>query len=78
MNWDLAMFDRSGSYTDFTTNSLTDYAPYWMLNTKLLWKADKINLFAEVNNLLNQKYVEFGGIAQPGTNFNLGIRLSLN
>ncbi len=78
MHWNLTMFDRSGNYTDFPTNTLMDYAPYWMLNTKLLWKAERISLFAEVNNLLNRQYVEFGGIAQPGINFNTGIRLSLN
>ena len=78
MHWNMAMYDRSGNYTDFSTNTQTDYAPYWMLNTKLLWKAERISLFAEVNNLLNQNYVEFGGIAQPGINVHVGIRLSLN
>lgn len=78
MHWDLAMFDRSGNYTDFTTNQPVDYAPYWMLNTKLIWKSERITLFTEVNNILNQKYVEFGGIEQPKINFNTGIKIALN
>lgn len=78
MHWDLAMFDRSGNYTDFTTNQPVDYAPYWMLNTKLIWKSERITLFTEVNNILNQKYVEFGGIEQPEINFNTGIKIALN
>lgn len=76
-NWNLGLFDRSGSYTDFASKTLSDYKPYWMLNAKLMWKADRISLFAEANNLLNQKYVEFGGIEQPGIHFSTGISLSL-
>lgn len=78
MHWDLAMFDRSGNYTDFTTKQPVDYAPYWMLNTKLIWKSERITLFTEVNNILNQRYVEFGGIEQPKINFNTGIKITLN
>lgn len=78
MHWNLAMFDRSGTYTDFASKNLLDYKPYWMLNSKLIWKGERMTLFAEVNNILNQKYVEFGGIEQPGVNFNTGIKLSLN
>ena len=76
-HWNLAYFDRSGNYFDFLSKQTTDYKPYWMLNAKLLWKTEKITLFAEVNNLLNQNYVEFGGIEQPKTNGNTGIRLTL-
>lgn len=76
-HWTLTFYDRSGNYYDYAAKQSVDYKPYWMLNTKLLWKEENITLFAEVNNLLNQNYVEFGGITQPGINFNTGIRLTL-
>ena len=67
-HWNLAYYDRSGNYFDFLSKQTTEYKPYWMLNAKLLWKTEKITLFAEVNNLLNKNYVEFGGIEQPKIN----------
>ena len=33
--------------------------------------------FAELNNILNKKYADYGGLEQPGTNFNAGIQLSV-
>ena len=78
MHWNLAMFDRAGNYTDFTNNELTDYSPYWMLNSKLIWKGNQMTLFTEANNILNQEYVEFGGIKQPKININAGIKIALN
>ncbi len=76
-NWSYALYDRSGTYTDSKSNAAMEYTPYGLLNTKLTWNADKILLFAEVNNLLNEQYIEFGGIAQPGIHINLGLRLSI-
>lgn len=78
MHWNLAMFDRSGTYTNFASNNPVNYKPYWMLNTKLMHKGKRMTFFAELNNILNQKYVEFGGIEQPGINFNTGIKIALN
>ncbi len=78
MHWNLSMFDRIGTYTDFVSNNQVDYKPYWMLNTKLIRKGKRVTLFAELNNILNQKYVEFGGIEQPSINFNSGIKITLN
>ena len=76
-HWNLAYYDRSGNYFDYNAKQAAEYKPYWMLNTKLMWKTQKITLFAEINNLLNQNYVEFGGISQPGINLNTGIRLTV-
>ncbi|MHB9055662.1 MAG: TonB-dependent receptor [Paludibacteraceae bacterium] len=76
-HWALAFYDRSGNYYDYAAKQSVEYKPYWMLNTKFLWKEEKISFFAEVNNLLNQNYMEFGGIKQPGINFNTGIKLTL-
>ncbi len=76
-HWQAAFYDRSGDFYNFSSKENTAYVPYIMLNTKLLWKTNQITLFAEVNNMLNQSYVEFGGIEQPGIHFNAGIRLTV-
>lgn len=77
IGWNLAFFDRNGNYTDFATQQLTDYQPYWLLNARMTWKLQKITLFADGNNLLNQRYLDFGGILQPKINFTAGIKLTI-
>lgn len=78
MHWNLAMFDRSSTLHRLCNENPVNYKPYWMLNTKLMYKDKRLTFFAELNNILNQKYVEFGGIEQPGINFNTGIKIALN
>lgn len=77
IGWNLAFFDRNGNYTDFATQQLTNYQPYWLLNARIRWKTEKITLFADGNNLLNQQYLDFGGISQPKINFTAGIQLTI-
>jgi len=48
-----------------------------LLDTKVLWTSSNVTLFAELNNILNKKYADYGGLEQPGTNFNAGIQLSV-
>lgn len=76
-HWSFAWHDRSGNYFDFGSKQNTDYKPYTMLNAKIMWKTRKMTLFTEINNLLNQHYVDFGGILQPGITVNTGIRLTI-
>jgi phage tail protein X len=47
------------------------------LDNRLLWTEKKFSVFADLNNILNTIYADNGGIAQPGINFNLGVRLNL-
>lgn len=77
MGWLLSYNDRAGNYSDFKTGQLTNYQPYLMSDAKLLWKLSKFELTGSINNLLNVKYADYGGLEQPGINFNAGIRLLL-
>jgi len=37
-----------------------------------------VDVFADVNNLLNATYADYGGLTQPGTNVTIGIRVKMN
>lgn len=76
-NWNVRIYDRAGNYTDFFTNQLTDYKPYTLLNNRILWSNKNIDLYLDLNNILNQNYIEFGGLEQPKINYNLGIVLKI-
>lgn len=76
-DWDIAWFDRAGTYIIYSTQQVTEYKPYALLNGKLMWNSKKIDLYFQVNNILNKPYVDFGGLEQPKINFNGGIILKI-
>jgi len=76
-SWIGSYSDRAGQYTDFKTAKLVDYSPYFLLNGRLLWSEKRFDIFADVNNIFNKSYADYGGLTQPGANFNVGVRLKL-
>ena len=77
-SWIASYSDRAGQYTDFKTSKLVNYSPYFLLNGRLLWSQKKYEVFADINNILNSTYADFGGLTQPGLSANVGFRLKLN
>jgi iron complex outermembrane receptor protein len=73
----LGYFDRAGNYSDFSTGNLTIYKPYIMLDYRLLWSINHIQLYTDINNILNSNYADFGGLSQPGINFCVGLKFKL-
>jgi len=77
-SWIGSYSDRAGQYTDFTSGKLVNYKPYFLLNGRLLWSQTRFDIFADMNNILNTSYADFGGLTQPGISANIGFRLKLN
>ncbi|MBP1664315.1 MAG: TonB-dependent receptor [Bacteroidetes bacterium] len=75
--WNFGYYDRSGSYPDFVTKQKVDYKPYVMADVRFNWQGSAFNLYGDINNLLNQKQVDFGGLSLPGRNFLIGIKLQI-
>jgi iron complex outermembrane receptor protein len=76
-SWNVSMNDRAGNYSDFNTGIITDYNPFWLVNTRLRYDLKNWQLFADVNNVLNVSYVDFGGLPLPGIHFQAGFRWNL-
>jgi vitamin B12 transporter len=76
-NWFASYNDRNGTYTDFATGMLVDYKPYFMLNLRIEAPAKYYTVFADINNIFNTNFADFGGLTQPGRHFNAGIRFHL-
>ena len=75
--WNVGYFDRAGTYTD-AKNVIRSFVPYALLDCRLLWKSRTFDLFGDLNNILNASYADYGGLNQPGINFNIGIRKKLD
>jgi iron complex outermembrane receptor protein len=75
VSWNAGYHDRAGSYIDFDSGALTDYSPYLLAGCRIAWDKSAFLIYADVNNLLNESYVDYGGLIQPGIYGNLGVRL---
>ena len=75
--WKVGYFDRAGNYSDFVSNTLMEYKPYTMLDTRILCASKHFDLYGDINNILNASYADFGGISQPGRNFTIGLKYKL-
>jgi vitamin B12 transporter len=73
----LGYLDRAGSYTD-ANKVLQKFSPYAMLDCRLLWNDKHFDVFADMNNIFNKSYADYGGLTQPGRNVNVGVRLKLD
>jgi iron complex outermembrane receptor protein len=77
MNWNVVFQDRNGSYTDFATNQKVAYKPFWLTDVRIQWETNKVLIFADVNNLFDITYEDFGGLPQAGRWIKTGIRVSI-
>jgi len=75
--WKVSYNDRAGDYVDFANATKTLYKPFTMLDLRLLWTDKYYAIFADGNNLLDVNYADYGGLVQPGINFNVGVRVKL-
>ena len=74
--WYLRWQDRAGSYTRYEQLKPAyeePYAPYCVIDMKVNWAYRDLNIYAEVNNLLNTTYYDLGNIPQPGAWFKAGF-----
>jgi len=74
--WKLGYIDRAGTYTD-KDKVLQNFTPYSLLDARLFWNDKHFDIYADVNNILNVTYADYGGLSQPGTNFYIGLRFKL-
>ena len=78
IDWRASYQDREGGYIDFTSGEESEYLPFWLLSTRAsLQVFEKNTIFLEINNLLDNKYVDFGNIPQPGRWMRVGLDIKL-
>ncbi len=82
VTWKAAYYDRSGTYDANriigAPTQITNYSPYFMLDSRILFTQKKYNLYLDLNNILNASNIDFGGLEQAGRNILLGIRIKLS
>lgn len=77
MTWNASYNDRAGGYADFSSGNQVTYQPYLLISNRIAWQLKQFVIFADLNNLLNLSYVDFGGLPQPGFHAMLGIKCNI-
>ncbi len=78
IDWRASHQDREGGFTDFYSKEEVEYLPFWLISTRLSFKVFSNNtMFLEINNLLNNEYVDFGNIPQPGRWMRAGVKITI-
>jgi iron complex outermembrane receptor protein len=79
--WNVSYQDRNGTYGKWDSNSNTTtetpYAPFWLVDSKLVYTEKHFNIFVECSNILHSNYVDLGNIEQPGRWIKGGIEVNL-
>ncbi len=68
--------DREGSYADADA-VVHDYRPYFVMDARLSYDRPRYAVYAEANNILGTRYVDYGNVPQPGAWITVGARYRL-
>lgn len=80
-NWKLRYQQRNGNYMflDESGNDvLTPYGDYTLLDARVNWRSKGWMVFADVKNIFDTQYVDYGNVLQPGRWLSIGVKKELN
>jgi len=67
-SWRISYQDRNGMRT-----KTEGYDPFWLINTRIMWKTKSTEIYAMAANLFDRRYFDLGTIEQPGRWISIGI-----
>lgn len=78
--WNFRFQDRNGSYIKYINlkpGYSVDYKPVALLDCKINYRLNNLELYINANNIFNSVHVDFGNIPQPGFWLIAGVSYSL-
>lgn len=77
LTWNFRYQNRAGSYPKYIIETQQEYDknydPFLLIDLKLNWSYKIMSMHAEITNLLNHEYVDYGNVQMPGRWFKLGL-----
>lgn len=67
-SWRISYQDRNGMRTKTEA-----YKPFWLVNSRIMWKTPSTEIYAIASNLFNISYYDHGPVLQPGRWISFGI-----
>jgi len=77
-SWKLRYQKRNGDYmlwdADAKQDIRTPYEAFTLIDARIYWKAKGWTVFADVKNIFDIDYVDYGNVMQPGRWFSMGVK----
>jgi iron complex outermembrane receptor protein len=78
IDWRASHQDREGGYIEFESGEEQVYLPFWLVSARASYQVyNNSVLFLEINNLLNNQYIDFGNLPQPGRWMRTGLKITI-
>ncbi|MDD2476855.1 MAG: TonB-dependent receptor [Dysgonamonadaceae bacterium] len=80
VSWNFLWQQRTGSYLKYEelkATEITSYEPFGLLDIKINYQLRNINLYANINNVLNTEYLDLGNLPQPGIWVMAGVNYTI-
>ena len=80
-NWQFSYQDRNGTYTYWDGSKYgaeTAYKPNVLVDTRIQYQRRRTAYYLEAANLLDQKYIDFGNVSEPGRWIKFGVIRKFN
>ena len=82
-SWNFRYEDRAGTFSAYNLETRTyageqEYKAISLIDLKLYWQNDYLEVYTEASNLLNTEYYEFGNIEMPGIWIKGGVKFRIN
>lgn len=69
---------RAGTYIDEPTGKEINYKPYNLLDGKIIYVRQSLNVYLELTNIFNSAYYDFGNMPLPGRWVKVGVMMNFN
>jgi len=77
LDWNLSYQNRKGEYVD-VNGAEQEYDAVFISDVKLSTKQNNLNLFLQLSNVFDQKYIDIGNVENPGRWISLGVNYQFN
>ena len=77
-SWAFNFQQRNGTYVDYTTGNIVHYQPVHRVNLRVNYQFSRVDVSITCQNLLNEKTVDYGNIAQPGIWLMAGLKARID
>lgn len=76
-SWGFSLFDRAGTYSDFSSGKQVPYKNEILVNCRIYYEEGPFFIYADVANLTDNRFVDIGNIEQPGRWIKAGVKIKL-
>jgi iron complex outermembrane receptor protein len=70
--------NRVGEFQKYDSQTRTfsnkEYSPYALFDMRLMWKYKQFKVFADISNVFDVQYFDYGNLPQAGRWFTLGVK----